>query len=1158
MKYDFELDLHTRNSLSCIINQMKPNTKVLEFGCANGRMTKYLKENMHCSVDIIELDEEAGKQAAKYAEKALLGAENGNAETLCWHSLLRDIKYDYIIFADILEHLHNPKDVLSAAKSHLNTDGSILVSIPNIANNNIIANLLDNEFVYTDVGLLDRTHITFFTKKSFEKLVKECDYHISYESATYINMGNCEVPILYDQIPDKIKKILMNHEYGDVYQFIFELKVDQIDCTIDLEKKPEKYFVSTLYYRFIDGQINESDTVKFTSNLGKNKFHTKLQFEHKIDLLRLDLIENSCILSITDIIINGSEISKNQYTDNTLLKKDSLHIFDTDDPSIYIEIVPQQSIEIEINYEILDFSLDEAWTKLIKNKLQETNNQIQKLKEEKEKEIKEKEREAKEKEEMLVQSRKKENELREEIEKYKLESIFHQDMYERMKSKYLSNEERLDRLHHRLKFLWNIFDFGSRPLQNGNIDYYIDSVTISIRKVHIRGWCVTNTGESYKIKGRPTLNVKQYPRSDVNKVKGMNDSYLSGFDIFAFPLLPLKIRFQNRKNSNLYKVNLTNLYGKYCFKVFCKLRKSLKNRGLKNTLKVCWSKLWGKGHPITDSYENWFFMHRATKDELYEQKHHNFAYKPMISIIVPTYNTPETLLNEMVQSIKNQTYANWELCIADGNSEKKETLSLLKKLQQNEDRIKVKYLNENYMISGNTNEAMKMASGEFVCLMDHDDLLEPNALYEFVRLLNEDPDLDFIYTDEDKINEDGTHYMIPHFKPDFSLDTLRNYNYITHFVCIRKVVLDEIGPFDSKCDGAQDFDLFLRLADYTDKIGHISKILYHWRVCENSTAQSISTKSYVVEAGKYALRKHLERNSLKGTVTDGQQPTLYKINYDIEDNPLISIIICTKDHIDDLDLCIQSILKKSTYQNFEIIVVENNSEETRTFQYYNKLKENPKINIVYWEYDFNYSAINNYGVKYANGDYVLLLNNDTEVITSNWLEEMLMFAQREDVGVVGAKLLYPDDTVQHAGVIVGLGGVAAHSHRGYPADSVGYVGRMIVVQNISAVTGACMMIKKSKYLEVGGLSEKYQVTYNDVDFCLRVMKAGYKNIMNPYAQMYHYESKSRGMEDTSEKYKRFMSEQDMFKSDWQEILEKGDPYYNKNLTLDREDFSLRE
>lgn len=688
-----------------------------------------------------------------------------------------------------------------------------------------------------------------------------------------------------------------------------------------------------------------------------------------------------------------------------------------------------------------------------------------------------------------------------------------------------------------------------------DIIYHVDNTIVSLKKVHIEGWAVSTKGRSLKYTFRKKSRVTIVDRPDVNRCHDfVKKEEKTGFIIEITSLGKEIITISDGTVSTNIEINCFDLKKQYIYQGMKKTIDKIKEIGLINTIKLIANRLLHKQQNLDGlEYMEWRKKHIPSEVDLEKQKKHRFKYSPLISIVVPTYNTPFNFLTEMIESVLSQTYTKWELCIADGASTKSETKAVLNKYAKKYSNIKVKYLDENKMISANTNEALKLAEGDYVGLFDHDDLLEPNALFEMVKMLNEKR-YDMIYSDEDKVDSKGKEFFEPHFKPDFSKYTLRSYNYITHFTLINKKILDEVGPFDSNCDGAQDFDMFLRISDKTNNIGHIPMVLYHWRVHNQSTAATADAKSYVTDAGKLALRKHLERNGIKGEVTDGLFPTSYKINYEIKGNPLVSIIIPNKDHIDDLDKCISSIRDKTDYENYEIIIVENNSEEEKTFNYYKQIEKDENIRVLYWKSEFNYSAINNFGVKEAKGEYILLLNNDVEIINKEWLSEMLMLAQQEDVGCVGAILYFDDDTIQHAGIILGIGSVAGHSHKYYPKDSFGYVGRLKVVQNLSAVTAACLLVKKKIFNEVEGLDETFKVAFNDVDFCMKVGK-NYQNIFTPYAELYHYESKSRGLEDSKEKIERFNGEIKRFGEKWGLWIE--DPYYNKNLSITKEDFSLR-
>jgi len=554
---------------------------------------------------------------------------------------------------------------------------------------------------------------------------------------------------------------------------------------------------------------------------------------------------------------------------------------------------------------------------------------------------------------------------------------------------------------------------------------------------------------------------------------------------------------------------------------------------------------------LIQPYVLWIKKFEPNDETLNKQKNHKFAYNPKISIVVSTFNTPKKILCDMLASVLSQTYSNWQLCIAD-SSTKKTTLHILEEFSKNDERIVVKFLNENKSITASTNEAISLAKGEYIAFLGHYDILAPFALYEIVKAINKNSDADLIYSDEDKISKNAKKRFNPYFKPDFSPDLLRSCNFISHLSVIKKQLLDEIGYIRKDFEEAWDYDFILRCTEKAKKIVHIPKVLYHMRDIKNPNA-----KPHSFDFARKALSEHLERIGLKGTVENLDKPGFYKINYDILGMPKISIIIPNKDHKEDLEKCVNSILK-STYKNYEIIISENNSTDKTIFEYYHFIKNRYSfIKVIEWNKPFNYSAINNFAVLYSTGDILLFLNNDIEVINNNWLEEMLMFIQRNDVGAVGAKLFYPDNTIQHAGVIVGLGGAADHSHRHFPYESDGYFMRLKIVHNVSAVTGACLMTKKSVFIQVGGFDERYQIAFNDIDFCLKVRQKGYLIVFTPFAKAYHFEFKTRGIDDTFEKKLRFNREKEMFIKNWNEILVFGDPYYSPNLALYKFDFSER-
>lgn len=574
-----------------------------------------------------------------------------------------------------------------------------------------------------------------------------------------------------------------------------------------------------------------------------------------------------------------------------------------------------------------------------------------------------------------------------------------------------------------------------------------------------------------------------------------------------------------------------------------------------------------------------------------------FPHMVKFSILVPLWNTPQQFLRDIISSVINQTYTNWELCLADGSDEEHSYVGAIcqEYAEQAGGRIVYRKLDKNEGIAGNTNQCYQFATGEYIGLCDHDDVLHPCALYEYVKVINE-TGADFIYCDETTFKDGSLDKLVNlHFKPDYAPDTLCGNNYICHFSVFSRHLLEEDAElFRTSLDGSQDHDMILRLTGRAKRVYHVPKLLYYWRSHEGSVASDIEAKPYAVEAAKRAVADYLQKRGFSHFQISSTRafPTIFRIRYQVEGNPKISIIIPNKDHREDLKRCIDSIRERSTYDNYELVIVENGSTSQEIKDYYSELlgynyekaigegraerrsadscdggvlvSQSSRggeltVKVVVYNGGFNYSAINNLGAKYADGEYVLLLNNDTQVITFDWMEELLMYAQREDVGAVGAKLYYGDHTIQHAGVVIGMGahGTAGHSHYKLNFQDLGYMGRLCYAQNVSAVTGACLMVRKSLYVQVGGLDESFAVSLNDVDLCLRLRELGKLNIFTPFAELYHYESESRGDDIHGENAARYNEEAARFRERWKTLLEQGDPYFNPNFTLERSDYSLK-
>lgn len=609
----------------------------------------------------------------------------------------------------------------------------------------------------------------------------------------------------------------------------------------------------------------------------------------------------------------------------------------------------------------------------------------------------------------------------------------------------------------------------------------------------------------------------------------------------------------SRKQSAGGKIQWTRMLKKLSPYTIQKGFRYLKHYGPKEF----WIRLHERFEPEEVPYGPWYQAYVPDQETLEAQKKHKFDYRPLISIAVPAYQTPVEFLKQMIESLISQTYPEWELCIANASPDNEEMQRVLADYSAKDSRVRFCNLKENLGIAENTNRAFSMAKGEFMGLLDHDDLLAPNALYEIVQALQDHPQADALYTDEDKVTTEMDEHFQPHLKPDFNLDLLRSNNYICHLFVVRRSIVEKAGGFRKEFDGAQDYDFIFRCTENAREVLHVPEILYHWRTHKASTADNPASKMYAFEAGKRAIEANLERTGTKGVVSHTQDLGFYRVKYPVQGKPLVSVIIPNKDEKETLQTCMEMLNNNTSYQNFEIIIIENNSTTDEIFRYYKELSKDPRIHLLRWGKEFNYSAINNFGVAHAKGEYLLFLNNDIKSINPDWMEELLGVCQRPEVGGVGAKLIYPDNTIQHAGCVVGMGGIAGHMFVDMPADRTGYLHKASLLQDMSAVTAACLMMKKEVFEEAGGFTEELAVAFNDVDLCLKVRKNNHLIVYDPYAKLYHMESKTRGAEDSKEKVRRFQTEIEYMRCHWLDILKNGDPYYNKNLSLTKWNYSLK-
>lgn len=1163
MKYDFELSLDDTTSLGKIIKEIDNNSKVLEFGPGNGRMTKHLKEHKNCKVSIIELDPELYESASKFADEGFLG----NIEDFEWLKFYKNQQFDYIIFADVLEHLREPGKVLKSARKLLKSKGEILISFPNIAHNAVVINLFNNKFEYDKYGILDETHVKFYDIDGFKKLFEEAHLNILKIDYTFAEVGNCFINDSYNDLPIGTQYYFKNRPYGEVFQYIFILTKEVV---VEIEEKP-----------LLNSNLHKEIWVTFSNDKEKRqKFEVrfipgiyseiKMDLPESAELIEIAFENEPCII---DFKINNEKNFTNIDLTNAYFLNNKFY-FKDGNPFIRIQrkFLDKEKLSISFKYiyigEFPEYFKDyianreemllrkKVYVDKINDKLKEETEELSKIQNEYTK---------------LINSKiwRLTSPVRKTIDiiKENQRDISKSSRKSKGKDKINYTIEKIlkdDNTH-----ITQIQGWAYEIATQEPVDFYLvgqDSEGVSIKRDYR-----IDVNASFHLKDKKygffiELNEKFWNQKIILSLKGRENTVKVPLRLTKTYNRLEEMKLQESLKKTATAFNITKNYLKKHDKKEVVLRTTnfLKKEGLRGTIRrfrgvlnknavddfTAWSNLGEK-------YQQWIKINENYNIKKIKKEIETFEYTPKISLVMPVYNVEKKWLVDCIKSIQEQYYTNWELCIADDASTEKYIKPLLEKYEFEDERIRVIYRKENGHISEASNSALNIATGEFVGLIDNDDLLAPNALFEVVKLLNENKKYDLIYSDEDKITEEGIR-VHPCFKSDWAPDMLMSTNYICHFGVYRKSIIDQIGGFRKGYEGAQDYDLVLRFTEKTDKIGHISKILYHWRMIQESTAVNPDSKGYAFEAGKKALEDALERRNLKGAVKHGGLPGIYNVTYAVKDEKLVSVIIPTRDNADDLKACIQSIFEKTRYPNFEVIIADNGSIMEETFNVFDEYlkKYSGRFKIVHIDIPFNFSQINNMAVKEAKGDYLLFLNNDITVITEGWLTKMVGYAQLEHVGAVGAKLLYPDDTVQHAGVLIGMGGVAGHGHCGFPKDDYGYFGRLVLNTNYSAVTAACMLVKRSDFESVNGFEEDLIVAFNDVDFCLKLLEKGKYNVWLNEVQLYHYESKSRGAENTFEKQNRFNNEIKYMKTKWLKYI-KHDPYYNENLTRSGGNYILR-
>jgi len=1151
-----EEGLDENNSLKKMLRLVGANKRVIDFGCATGYFSQLLTKK-GCKVTGIEINSEAAKVAEQYCEQTIVADLDRTSLT----EILPNQLFDVAIFGDILEHLRDPWRVLEETRKLLDSDGYVVASIPNIAHGAICLALLQGKFEYTELGILDNTHLRFFTRKTVEDLFERSGYFIDTIDRTSLPIfsQNPLVPqIDRSEFSREILNQIEQQQEGETLQFILRaFPSSESGKYTALSERYVKVFdrleraelqIQHLQTE-LDSGVQQAELIQL--QLQQTQVE-KEQFQATLQHTQAELEQAGSHLHATQTQLEQMQ-SQLQFTQNELERSQS----------------QAQHLQVELKQSQVHLSQTQIELSQAQSQLQHSQAEI-------------------------VRSQATVSGM-ESSKFWKLRTAWFRFKpavglaAPQTTNLSVSCPNLGDNVIAKINFRSDAENSlnGAFDGINGNI---ITTINVpEIGSVTATGWAVLadenrvadrviiTYGKNHSILAIVPVDLE---RPDValalNNPAYRNCGWMTRLDPANLPAgkIPLKawaynaatqeaILLQSPKNSGI-KQSFSRL--KYLYALLkargwqYAVAKLLKKSHDKLTRSQLANELLPAVFSHQDPYSKWLsknFPREADFTRMAETVEF-LGYKPTISAIVPVFNPPEEYLRKAIESVVNQVYPYWELCIADDNSTKPYVKTVLEEYSSKDSRIKVVYRNENGHISRASNSALEIATGEFVALLDHDDLLTPDAFYEVAMLLNRHPDADMIYSDEDKVDEKNQ-FRDPFFKPEWCPDSFLSKMYTCHLGTYRRSLVDRIGGFRAGFEGSQDYDLVLRLTEKTEKIFHIPKILYHWRIHSESTATGeVGVKTYAYKAAEKAIAEAIDRRGEKARIAG--IPSFfgnYMVRYEINDYQLVSIIIPTKDLGNILHKCLESIFQKSVYPSYEVIVIDNGSKEENTAKILAEWKEREPYRFRCYSLDipFNYSRINNYAASQAKGDYLLFLNNDTEVITPDWIDAMVEQAQRPSIGAVGTLLLYPDNSIQHAGIVLGLGGVAAHSHRYFPATTPGYFCHVKTINNVSAVTGACLMCRREVFDSIGGFDEELVVAYNDVDLCLKMLDKGYRNIYLPHAILYHYESKSRGYEDTPEKQARLHQEAKYLLSKWQKIID-NDPCYSPHLTRDREDYSI--
>lgn len=1219
-KYDYKIEMSRQTSHSLILKRITPGSKVLEFGPATGYMTRYLKEELGCSITCVEIDPVAAAQASKYSTRMIIA----DLDLLEWPKGLSGESFDHLLFADVIEHLKNPWKVVRTGVQFLKPDGTIIISVPNIGHSSILMELLDGRFEYGETGLLDESHLRFFTRKSLLDLLEYVGLWPIDLTATLTAPEDTEFRQTYRALPKPLQDLFQNRKDAHVYQYIVVAKrkeeaEESGECLREFTLNSSSPCKEYIQVYWSDQGMAETGSVRvpLTEQEGFQQYEVLLPERAGDDgFLRIDPTNFPSYVEIKEIelLTENNKVSGHCIArwsaetgfNNLSLSIDTFRVSDqtylklfctTDDPQVILSGLPplKQQTMLRVNMLVSRNWYEAAAEKVLTQQDELTGlrglldsraaeiTSLRQLLDSQTTELRELNAALKISREELDQTRSKAHSYEQQLIKIESSAVW-RTVYKLRKfvlkilkpvkklrglipGGYAQTLIPLDNIKQDKEFgFWEAVGEDPKFLLSGPFpDGWCEIRFKAASKVPLKIKLYFDRGRGFNeieslllevVRGERLQDYRQifYLDNSIQQVRLDPGDFEGRFAINSLTFCEITrveilvrafIMFFKRQGYSWKSMKLGAI----------QVGRTIRRGGLKGLWR--WAK---KMIAPEDDYGLWLRYHALTEPDKENLKENSkkLALKPVFSILVPVYNVDERWLRSCLDSVLDQIYPYWELCIADDASTDHRVHKVLKEYAGKDARIKVVYRENNGHISAASNSALELATGDYIGLLDHDDVLAADALLENALLINQHPDADMIYSDEDKIGEDGVRHS-PFFKPDWSPDNLLGQMYTCHFGVYRTNIVHQVGGFRLGYEGSQDHDLALRVTEITDKIYHIPKILYHWRTIPESTAASTSTKSYAVIAGEKAIRDALNRRGEEGWVQALENyPGHYLVHFPAKGQPLVSILIPTRDMAGLLGKCLNTIFSKTTYTNYEVLVIDNGSVKAETKQLFTKWQqlEPERFKVLYLDIPFNYSRLNNEAVKHAKGELIVLLNNDVEIITPNWLEEMAGQAMRPSIGAVGAKLLYSDQTIQHTGVTLGIGGVGDHGHRGYGAEEPGYFGRLLIVADYAAVTGACLMVKRELFNQVDGMEEKLSVAFNDVDFCLKLLDKGYYNVVLPQVKLYHFESKSRGYDNTPEKMSRLMSEIEYMKKQWGSLLER-DPFYNPNLTLEREDYGLR-